>query len=294
VRSDLTLGGLLVALSALGYATNPIFAKIGYMYGATPITLMAIRFVVASLGLWLAILWRGNGGGLSVRQRLQLVGMGVFGFAVVSLLYFTAVQSINASLATGLFYTYPALVAVVGFVRGEGISKWGWMGLMLTAAGTWMLLGRLGGFTWQGVVLILSSCSLYTAYILVGERWTRDIPPEVATAHVTSGSAAVFLVLSFLTHQSAPSPGAYLAGTGLAACSTVLALITFFAGMARVGPTRASIISTLEPGFTVLMAAVLLGERLALLQTLGIVVVVTGAVLAQQRDQATVGTVRQV
>jgi drug/metabolite transporter (DMT)-like permease len=51
-----------------------------------------------------------------------------------------------------------------------------------------------------------------------------------------------------------------------------------------VGPTRASIISTLEPVFTALLAVLLLGERLTLLQTGGIALVVLGAVAAQVKE----------
>lgn len=286
MKSDVVIGGLLVALSAMGFSVNPIFGKLGYAGGATPTTLMAVRFTIASVGLWLLILLRGNGGGVPLLRRLQLVMLGVAGFAVVSILYFTAVKNIDASLATGLFYTYPAQVAVVGMLRGEGLSRWGWLGLLLTAAGTWLLLGRLGGFTWQGVVYIISSSMLYTAYILVSERWSKDIPPELATAHVTSGAAAVFLGIWLFTRQPMPGLGGFLAGAGLAVCSTVLALVTFLAGIARIGPTRASIISTLEPVFTAVLAFALLGDRLGAGQTLGIALVVVGAVCAQLRDQS--------
>jgi drug/metabolite transporter (DMT)-like permease len=63
--------------------------------------------------------------------------------------------------------------------------------------------------------------------------------------------------------------------------STVLPLTTFLAGMARVGPTAAALLSTLEPVFTVGLAALFLGETLSLRQVVGAVLVLAAIVLLQ-------------
>jgi drug/metabolite transporter (DMT)-like permease len=286
--STITGGAMLVALSALGYATNPIFGKLAYQAGANAITLLSVRFTAAAIGLWLMLALTGKVGGIRIGKRVQLLALGGLGFGLVSLLYFTALEHIGASLATGIFYTYPAMVTVVGLFQGEGISRQSVVGLLLTMAGTWLLLGSdLGGFTWQGALLILGAAVVYTGYMIVGDRWTRNVPATVASAHVTVGASAVYLSLAFFTNQPWPvSAQAYLAGVGLAICSTMLALVTFFAGMLKVGPTRAAIISTMEPIFTALLAVLLLGERLNHLQTAGTALVVAGAVAAQLREHS--------
>ncbi|HYF93008.1 MAG TPA: DMT family transporter [Symbiobacteriaceae bacterium] len=282
-----TVGAALVALSALGYSTNPIFGKLSYQFGANAVSLLAIRYSIAAALLWATVALRGESHGLSTRQKLRLTVLGGFGMGMVSMLYFVALQHIGASLATGLFYTYPAFVAVVGLVRGEGITRTGLAGLLLTAAGTWLLLGSdLGGFTWTGALLILSSAGLYTMYIVVSDAWTRGIAPTVSATYVTTGALIVSLVAAAAARPAVPGVGAFLAGGGLALFSTILAMITFFAGLPRVGPTRAAIISTLEPVFTALLAAAALHEHLSPLQSLGIFLVVTGAVAAQQRERA--------
>ncbi|MCJ7568585.1 MAG: DMT family transporter, partial [Anaerolineales bacterium] len=66
---------------------------------------------------------------------------------------------------------------------------------------------------------------------------------------------------------------------GMVTLSTILALGTFLAGMQRVGPTTASLLSTLEPVFTVLLAIVFLGEFLTTIQTVGGGLVLAAAVL---------------
>ncbi|MFZ5825891.1 MAG: DMT family transporter [Bacillota bacterium] len=284
--TGMTAGAALVAVSALGFATNPIFGKLAYQAGANAITLGAMRFTLATVALWLYLIWRRQTGGLPALKRVQLIALGGMGMAMVALLYFTALEFIEASLATGIFYLHPAMIALVGMLQGERLGRLGLAGLLLTGAGTWLLLGSgPTGFSWQGLLMILGAAALYSAYIIVGDRWSQGVPPVTTSAHVTLGAATVYLVISLLTGQQVPPLPAIAAGAGLALCSTILALITLFAGLVKVGPTRAAIISTLEPVFTAMLAAVILAERLTPLQMTGIVVVVIGAVAVQLRER---------
>jgi len=279
-------GAILVGLSALGYGFNPIFGKFAYQAGANAITIMAIRYCMAALVLWGMLALQKHRDPVPLSRRLQLLAMGGLGMGVISLLYFTALQHIGASLATGLFYTYPAFVALAGAFRGEAIGKAGIAGLCLTAAGTWMMLGgNLGGFTWGGALLILAASGLHAAYFIVGSAWTRGLRPVTVSTYVSTGAAAVSLLAAVLTRQSVPGAGAFLAGAGLALFTTVFAVSLFFAGLPKVGPTRAAIISNLEPVFTAFLAVGLLSERLSWLQLIGIGLVVVGAVAAQLRDR---------
>jgi drug/metabolite transporter (DMT)-like permease len=66
---------------------------------------------------------------------------------------------------------------------------------------------------------------------------------------------------------------------GIAVIPTLIAASAFLAGLGRVGPTRASIVSTLEPATTALLAALFLGEGLSALRLLGGAVVLAAAVL---------------
>lgn len=284
----MTAGAALVAVSALGFATNPILGKLAYQAGANAITVGALRFTLGTAALWLYLLWRGQTVGLPAPTRVRLIALGGMGMAMVSLLYFTALPFIDASLATGIFYLHPAMIALVGMARGERLSRLGLAGLLLTGAGTWLLLGSgTTDFSWQGLLMITGAAVLYSAYIIVGDHWSQGVPPVATSAHVTLGASAVYLTISLLTGQQVPPGPAIAAAAGLALCSTILAMITLFAGLAKVGPTRAAIISTLEPVFTAMLAAMLLAERLTALQMTGIVVVVIGAVAVQLRERST-------
>ena len=114
---------------------------------------------------------------------------------------------------------------------------------------------------------------------------TRDVPPIAASAVIMSGSAALIAAIvaarTLLGHGIAlPTDRIGWGAVGAAAIvSTVIAVSTFFAGLARLGAARASVVSTLEPVVTVVLAMALLGERMAPIQVLGGALVLAGALL---------------
>jgi len=72
---------------------------------------------------------------------------------------------------------------------------------------------------------------------------------------------------------------------GLAIVATVVPRAAFYAGIARVGPSTASILLTVEPALTVLLAAIVLHERLGPLQFLGGALVLAAVLILQARSR---------
>jgi drug/metabolite transporter (DMT)-like permease len=65
----------------------------------------------------------------------------------------------------------------------------------------------------------------------------------------------------------------------IAVVSTVVPISTFFAGLSRVGPSTAAILSTLEPVVTVGLAYLVFSEALSAVQLAGAVLVLAAAVV---------------
>src|SRR5436309_2893169 len=95
-----------------------------------------------------------------------------------------------------------------------------------------------------------------------------------------AAAGAVFLVATLVRGPTWPrTPAGWLAVLGIAIVSTVAAIVLFFAGLERVGPTRAAVLSTVEPVCTVLLAAALLGESVAPSELVGGALILTAVVL---------------
>lgn len=278
-------GLLLVALSALGFATLPIFAKYGYAAGLNVPTMLAWRFAIAAGVLWgyvaLARVPRPGRRDLGL-----LLLMGTLGYSTMSVLYVAAARSIAAGLAAALLYTYPALVSVLVAVLGwEPLTGRRVLALLGSGAGTALMLlagGAGARVALPGVLLVLGAAVTYAAYIALGSRVIARVAPPVASATVCSAAAVTLFAYGWRTGSLLPVPAAaWWPVVGQALLATVVAVLSFFAGMRRIGPARASIVSTFEPVAAVGLGAGLLGERLGPVQWLGGALVLLSVLVLQ-------------
>lgn len=102
----------------------------------------------------------------------------------------------------------------------------------------------------------------------------------LATAHITGVAGAVFLTAAAVSgsfHRLDAAAWGVVAG--IAVVPTLVAATLFLAGLARVGPSRTAILSTLEPASTALLAALILGESLTPARLAGGAAVLAAALL---------------
>ena len=200
-------------------------------------------------------------------------------------LYFAALARMDASLLSMLLYTFPAMVTVAAIALGRETASRRRTGALLVSSGglAMVLLGAgAGTFDWLGAALGLGAALTYTAYILVSDRVGGELDALPMSALITTGAAITFGVAAVTTG----SLDTGFAGEGwlwlasIAIVSTVTPIALFFAGLRRVGPSTASILSTLEPLTTVALAFVVFGETLTGLQLAGAALVLGAADLA--------------
>jgi drug/metabolite transporter (DMT)-like permease len=123
----------------------------------------------------------------------------------------------------------------------------------------------------------------YTTYILVSDRIVGAADPLPLAALVLSGATATFAIAGGATGSLdfALPADAWLWLALMALVSTVVAVSAFFAGLRRVGPSEAAILSTFEPPVTVALSFLALGERLTPAQLVGGALVLSAVVLLQ-------------
>ncbi|MCK5316769.1 MAG: DMT family transporter, partial [Anaerolineales bacterium] len=164
-----------------------------------------------------------------------------------------------------------------------------WVALALASFGVLLTLNPVrilqsaggGSIDLLGVALVIGSAVWYAAYIIIFDRFSHRADPWVSLVWISLGAGISFTAAGAFSHTLDFKIGleGILILLGMVTLSTILALGTFLAGIQRVGPTTASLLSTLEPVFTVLLAIVFLGEFLTTIQTLGGGLVLAAAVL---------------
>lgn len=213
------------------------------------------------------------------------LSLGLVGFGAQVTLLFISLQRIDAALSALLFYSYPAMVTAGALLTGrEEASLQRISALALALAGIGLVFSSAGGSHRDtiGVLLSLASALLYSAIILTADRLGRRTPPLALSAVVSTGAATTFLLSGFVLRnlQLGLGPHAWEAIVGLAV-ATALPLAAFYRGIAAVGPSTASILLTMEPALTVVLAALVLDEHLGMVQLLGGGLVLSAVIVLQ-------------
>jgi drug/metabolite transporter (DMT)-like permease len=281
-------GSLLILASAVAFGSMAIFGKLAYDAGVGVLTLLFLRFAIAAPVLWALALRRGARRVADGRTLLGALGLGAIGYALQAGLFFTALERMDASLLSLILYTFPAFVTAAAVALGRETASRRRVGALLVSSSglVLVLLGAgAGAFDWLGAAMAVGAALTYTAYILVSDRVTGNIEALPLAALVTTGAATTFGVAGL----ASGSLDAGFAGEGwiwlvaLGLVSTVSAIALFFAGLKRVGPSTAAILSTLEPPTTVTLAFLAFGETLTGIQLVGAALVLGAVVLLHVR-----------
>jgi len=289
------VGLVLCLVSAAFFGAMPIFGKFAYAAGVSPGALLLVRFglaaaILAGLLLLRPGLRRYPAGAPASRRRGLVIalGLGVVGYAAQASLYFSALRHMDASLLSLILYTYPVLVTVAAVVLGrDRLTPGRGIALVTASGGTLLVLLGAGGLRASpiGALLAFGAAVVYTAYILVADTVVHQLPPVVLSTVVMTGAAATFGVAALVTgdvHLDFPIR-AWFWLAGIAVVSTVLAMLAFFAGLRRTGPSTTAIASTFEPVVTTGLATLVLGESLSPTQLAGAVLVLSSVVVLQVR-----------
>ncbi len=290
-------GILLTLLSAASFGSMAIFAKLAYADGTGPSTLLFLRFLCASLLLAPWLLWRR----LPLPRGRALAGlifMGAVCYALEALAFFQALTYASAGLVSLLLYLFPALVLLLSaLLFKEKITPLKLLALLLSLAGLAITVGNDLAGQPLGIVLGISAALIYSVYILIGSRVTGGTHP-LAAAWVVITAAAVsnagFVAVSgWQPPHSAAGWGAIGAITVIC---TVVAIASFLVGIEKIGPSAASMVSTVEPVVTLLLAWAALGETPAGKQWLGgalILACVLILAMNTRRDEAIARDLRE-
>jgi drug/metabolite transporter (DMT)-like permease len=276
-------GILLCVAAAAAFGAMAVLAKLAYAAGANVVEVLTVRFALAAAVLAVLAPRRARP---TPRTALAGLGLGAVFYAGEAGLVFLALTRLAAAPAELLFFAYPALVVVGAILLGrERRSTRRATALALASTGVALVLlgAHTGTIDPLGAALALGSAVGYAAYILTADRVALD--PRALAALVCAGAAASFTLVGLVTGQLRLDFGFEAWGwiAAIALLSTVLALSAFLAGMERIGPGRASILSTLEPPLTVALAWLVLGEALAPLQLAGGGLVIAAVAVLQLR-----------
>lgn len=281
-------GLLYVFIGVLGYAMLPIWTKNIQPSGLHPLDIATWRFTIAAPAIWLLLIATRTPAPSVPLPRRGLLSLGVI-LAGAALTVFFGLQYLPASTYILLFYSYPAMVALINFVLGERLPLQSWLALGLTLIGLTLTVPDFGAGlsadAWLGIAIALANALLVAVYFIRNNRLLRGRAGlRWASAWTITGALLAIWPVMLLGKGGLNVPpdlktwGFLL---GLALFSTIMPIFMFMNGIQRLGASRAAILSSIEPVFTVTLAAALLGETPAAVQLVGGALIILSVILLQ-------------
>jgi drug/metabolite transporter (DMT)-like permease len=278
------IGILLIAASAASFGTLGIFGRYAYAEGMDTSTILFLRFGIAAL-IMTTILFLRRESFPRGSVLAQLAAMGGLGYAGQSFCYLTATQYASPGLVALLLYLYPFFVAVLSMILlKEKLTRVKIIALVIALLGTALTVGPAGGQL-TGILLAITAALIYSVYIIVGANVMKHVSPVQSSTVIFASAGAVYGSLTAFTGANFPSTNmGWLVTLAIVLISTVLPVVAFLAGLERIGPTNAAMLSTLEPVVTVLLAAWLFRDALLPITLVGGVLILVAVVLLTRSE----------
>jgi drug/metabolite transporter (DMT)-like permease len=298
---SLLVGSLTVLVAAAGFGILGPLARLSYATGLEPFSFVAWRAAFGTLVVVLYVAWRRSGGRSVIvpwhlpRPQAAALGVAALVALILNIAMFVAFQRTTVALALLAFYTYPAMVAVVAVVRGHerldgprvGALGLALVGMVLVVAGGLSPTGELR-LDVLGIGLALLAALSQTIFVTISRGSYRAVPTEQAMGWIIAPTVVIcaFLAVATGAADALLVPLRSPQALGLTAVAGIVAAgipsILFLTGIRTIGGTRTGILMLFEPVVGVVLAAVLLNERVAPVQILGGIAILAAALLLQR------------
>ncbi len=274
---------------SLGSATHPIDPLILSQTRAT--FSLLVLFPVLALGQgWQRIK-------LSPRDLFYCFLLGTLGVAVSNYFYYVAIQRINVAVAIIVQYTAPVWVLMYVVARGQQkvtAQKVAAVALALTGIALVIDILRVrpgAGLRLDlyGIIAAVLASFSFAFYNVAGHNILARYDRWRVLVWTLAAAAAFWLVVNppWKVLHARYNGSQWLFLFIFSMISVLGAFSLYFLGLQYLEPSRAIIASCLEPVFSIVLAALLLGEGLRTIQALGIVFVLAAIVIVQWPARAT-------
>jgi drug/metabolite transporter (DMT)-like permease len=273
---------LYFVLSSLIWGVPYLFIKIAVDAGVSPAFIAWSRVTVAAALLLPLAVRQGALRGLRGR-RGAIAGYTAAEVAVPFVLIGIGERYITSSLAAILVATMPLMVALLSMrlTPSDRVTGPRAFGLVVGLGGVVALLGvDVAGRSSElvGAALVLVATLGYAIAPIIVSRRLADLDPlGPVTASLIVASVALSPAAILTLPDQLPAPAALWAIAILGVICTALGLIVFFRLIAEAGPSRASVITYVNPLVAVVVGVLALGERLGTMSLLGLALILVGS-----------------
>lgn len=287
---NLQKGIFLTVLSGLLYGSMGYFGTQIISAGFSVSNMLFWRFLIATIAIVLFMVFKRDNTFMATVQRdpkaiMFIFILGSVFYALSSLFYFLAAKWIGTGLAMVIFFSYPAIVALLMFAIDRKKAA---MVTLLSIAVSLLGLGFIATkehftFDFYGTVFSVLSATSYAFYVFSSQKTVINFEVRSVTFIVCLGNMVTFFLASLLTN-SFMLPTDLITWINIVAIgifATVLPVLLLLKGLKSISASKASILSVFEPVATLIVGIFFLNEEIALLQFIGVILILSSAIMVQ-------------
>lgn len=238
------------------------------------------RFLVAAFFTFIILMFKGKNIFQPLTENLKIIFYGIAFYGTSSITYFIGSNYIGTGLTMVVFFIYPAIVMLFNWILyNEGISKTYYLAFSMIIVGI-LLLADLHELKldFLGIGFGILSAICYACYVVASKK--SNVSPLISTSMVLIGcSIACLIVACFKGNFVIPDRNNWLNITFMAIICTALPILLLLKGLKYISSEKAAIVSVLEPVFVLISGIVLLGETVSVMQILGTIIILSGALI---------------
>lgn len=285
--SSKSLGILYGVLGVVLFSSKAVMVKLAYRYDVDTLDLLLFRMLF-SLPFYILILFlirkKSAKATIETKDFAWLFLFGFVGYYLASYFDFWGLNYIKAGLERIILFVYPTIVVFLSWlIFRQKITRVQFVAILITYLGVlitfWDELDVSGNEVLLGGFLVLLSAITYASY-LVGSGW---LIPKFGVLRFTCYAmivSTICIVMHYLVsgdwgYMGYPWP-VYAYGLAMAIFATLIPSFLVSAAIERLGASNFSILGSLGPISTILLAFVFLNEKLTYWQLVGMLVVIFG------------------
>ena len=278
----------------IAYAFTAIMGQLSMAGGANAIGASSTRQFTAAAVFALYIWWTKVDTAIPWRQRVVASLLGA-GHAFVSWSLYTSFSDLPVGVAILILYGFPIMTAVASWLLGTERPDWTTAIALIVAFIGLLLAIDLGGgeVRARGVFFASLAAIGFATIMMVSERLFKGVRAQPRTFHTLIGGAiANILILLFVATPLYPNTPLGWFGLWGNAAFYSFAIIGLYAAIAKLGALKTAMLLNMEPIGTIMLAWLILGQRLSPIQLVGAALVI-GSILFVSRPRSVASGAKQ-
>ncbi|MET3026839.1 DMT family transporter [Flavobacterium sp. UW10123] len=288
-QNNVLKGVFLVALGATTYGMLATFVKIAYSEGYTTAEVTTSQFIYGILGILLINLFqriknKNKPAVKASRKNIFSLMLAGTSLGMTSLFYYLAVKYIPVSIGIVLLMQTVWMGVLLEMILEKKLpSKQKVIAVLIVLFGTVLATNIINNdiqLDWRGLVWGMLAAASFTTTMFTANSVATEISSAQRSLYMLLGGAVIVFSFAFATQVTAFNMEIFLKwGIVLALFGTIIPPLLMTAGFPLTGIGLGSIVSALELPVSVMMAYVLLNEKVIFSQWVGILLIILAIII---------------